>query len=176
MELRWVVVATAVPALFACRPAASVPRPIGEARTSSARAPSGTVAPSSIAQDDERDNRQLCGYPQLPSIPFERESILVTPEEDAILERLAVCFTAPAMQSATIVLIGRAAEPSRPDCSAELGLRRSERVKEFLVGHGVPSDRVVAVSAGDRETPIAIATPRVDFVLAFPRSGARSTR
>jgi hypothetical protein len=147
---------------------------IGETHVSAATAPAPAPRQPPAEKPAPSGVRELCGYAQLPSIPFERESVLVTPEEDVVIEKLSRCFTAPEMQSATIVLVGRAVTPVNPNCPAELALQRAERVKEFLVGHGVPTERILVLSAGDRETPTAIATPRVDFVLAFPKSAAQA--
>jgi outer membrane protein OmpA-like peptidoglycan-associated protein len=171
MHVRCFVVGAAALTVLACRAPPAVREPIGLTYTSAAEGPPPRrPAPAApIAREDTK----VCGYDALPAIPFERGSVLVTPEEDVVLQHLAACFTAPEMRRARIVLIGRAEREPGADCVAELGLRRSERVKQFLVGHGMPADRIDAVSAGDRESPSVIATPRVDFVVAFPKSPAQ---
>jgi outer membrane protein OmpA-like peptidoglycan-associated protein len=120
-----------------------------------------------------REDHTLCGYAELPSIPFDKGSVLVMPDEDAIIERLARCLTAPPMQSARVVLVGRTEAQSGAACSAELGLRRAERVKQFFVAHGMPAERIVTASAGDLETPLVVPTARVDVIVAFPQSVAQ---
>jgi outer membrane protein OmpA-like peptidoglycan-associated protein len=79
---------------------------------------------------------------------FHYDSDLTTPEDQQRLLALVACMMTGPLKDKRIVLTGRADPRGTVPFNDALGLERANRVKAFLVGHGVPTDRVATASAG----------------------------
>jgi outer membrane protein OmpA-like peptidoglycan-associated protein len=82
---------------------------------------------------------------------FHYDSDRITPQEQPYLYALLACLQTGPLRDKRILLTGRADPRGSVEFNAQLGLERAERVKRFLVDHGVSTDRVVAASAGKTE-------------------------
>jgi len=79
---------------------------------------------------------------------FHYESDHLTQQEQTGLFVLVACMETGALKDKRIMLNGRADPRGTVAYNDALGLERAERVKKFLVDHGVASDRVVTGSLG----------------------------
>jgi peptidoglycan-associated lipoprotein len=89
--------------------------------------------------------RQYC----IGSDPFfHYDSDRTTPEDQRRLLALVACMMTGPLKDRRIQLTGRADPRGTEAFNEALGLERANRVKAFLVDHGVPSDRVQTASVG----------------------------
>jgi outer membrane protein OmpA-like peptidoglycan-associated protein len=140
------------------------PEPIGRTTVTAATLPGPVDA---AARESASSPNATCNGQPLPSILFSRGSALITADQDAVIEGLARQFDTPSMRNTKLVLVGRTV--AEAPANAELGLRRAERVRDFLVAHGVARERVVATSAGDQATATSVPSERVDVVVVYPK-------
>ena len=79
---------------------------------------------------------------------FHYDSDKVTSQDQPGLYALAACMTTGPLKDKRVQLTGRADPRGGVAFNDKLGLERAERVKKFLVDHGVSTDRLVTASAG----------------------------
>jgi outer membrane protein OmpA-like peptidoglycan-associated protein len=79
---------------------------------------------------------------------FHYDSDRVTIHDQPGLHALAECMKTGALRDKRILLTGRADPRGTVDANDKLGLERAEKVKQFLVDHGVAADRTETATAG----------------------------
>ncbi len=84
---------------------------------------------------------------EIVPVYFEFDSSEVGAEAMAILDRLAPCLA----DGNSHTVLGRTDSAGDEDYNLVLGLSRAVAVVEYLVGKGVPSDKLVAATAGERD-------------------------
>jgi peptidoglycan-associated lipoprotein len=88
------------------------------------------------------------GCTDFPAPHFDYESPDLRPESRAMLERLAGCLTKGTLQKARVLLTGHCDARGEEEFNMSLGDNRAEGVKVFLVGLGVPADKIRTSSRG----------------------------
>ena len=89
------------------------------------------------------------GCTDFPAPLFDYESSDLRAESKATLERLADCLTKGTLKErARVLLTGHCDARGEQEFNMSLGENRAEAVKNFLVGHGVPADKIRTSSRG----------------------------
>lgn len=86
-----------------------------------------------------------------PSPFFEFDSAKVGPDDKATVQIVADCMIEGPLKGKDIELIGRTDPRGSEDYNEELGLERANRVKEYLVNHGIPAERIKTSSLGKQD-------------------------
>ena len=94
------------------------------------------------------------GCTDFPAPHFDYESPDLRADSRAVLERLANCLTKGTLQSGTLLLTGHCDARGELEFNMSLGDNRAQAVKTFIVGLGVPADRIRTSSRGS-STPWA---------------------
>jgi peptidoglycan-associated lipoprotein len=89
--------------------------------------------------------RQYCTGPD-PFFHFDSDRI--TSQDQPALYALVSCMDTGPLKGKRIQLTGRADPRGSEAYNDRLGLERAERVKLFLVNHGISTDRVTTASLG----------------------------
>ncbi len=85
------------------------------------------------------------------SVPFfEFDSAHTRDEDHPSMKNLAECMISGPLAKKSIVLVGRADPRGTEAYNERLGMERAERVKAYLVEHGVDAARVQTESAGEQ--------------------------
>ena len=82
---------------------------------------------------------------------FEFDSSDTRGTDQSTMQSLADCMVSGPLKDKTIRLIGRTDPRGTADYNEKLGLERAERVKHYLVTHGVETSRVQVESIGEGE-------------------------
>lgn len=94
---------------------------------------------------------QFVPVPRLADIHFDYEGYTIRPEDTLILDENAAWIQA---NPAGLVLIeGHADERGTDDYNLGLGDLRAAAARSYLIAHGIPAERMVAISYG-RERPV----------------------
>jgi peptidoglycan-associated lipoprotein len=88
------------------------------------------------------------GCTDFPSPHFEYESPDVKDESRETLVRLANCLTKGTLKGQTVLLTGHCDARGEQEFNMSLGEYRAEAVKTFIVGLGVPGDKIRTSSRG----------------------------
>jgi peptidoglycan-associated lipoprotein len=89
------------------------------------------------------------GCTDFPAPKFDFESPELRPDARAVIERLAGCITKGSLQGAQVLLTGHCDARGEQEFNMSLGDNRAEAVRTFLVGLGVPADKVRTSSRGE---------------------------
>jgi peptidoglycan-associated lipoprotein len=90
------------------------------------------------------------------SVPFfEFDSSDTREGDQPTMQALAECMTKGPLLGKAIKLIGHTDPRGTPNYNEKLGLERAERVKRYLVGHGVDAARVQVESLGEDQASAA---------------------
>jgi peptidoglycan-associated lipoprotein len=89
------------------------------------------------------------GCTDFPAPKFDYESPEVRGESRATLERLAACITKGTLRGAQVLLTGHCDPRGEQEFNMSLGDNRAEGVRTFLVGMGVPADKIRTSSRGE---------------------------
>jgi OOP family OmpA-OmpF porin len=85
-----------------------------------------------------------------PKFPFD-SSVTYTEDRDQ-LSAFVRCMNHPSMLDKKVALVGRADPRGSDDYNIQLGLRRAQAIRDFLIQSGLAPDRIVALdSKGKRE-------------------------
>ncbi len=88
------------------------------------------------------------GCTDFPAPHFDYESPDLRAESRAVLERLAGCLTKGTLQGGRVLLTGHCDARGEQEFNMSLGENRAETVKTFLVGLGVPVEKIRTSSRG----------------------------
>ncbi len=88
------------------------------------------------------------GCTDFPSPKFDYESPDLLGEARQTLERLAQCLTKGTLKGSQVLLTGHCDARGEEEFNMSLGDNRAEAVKTFLMGMGVPGDRIRTSSRG----------------------------
>ncbi len=92
--------------------------------------------------------RQVCSG----TVPFfEFDSAETRDSDQPSMQVLADCMTKGALVGKSIKLIGRTDPRGTTEYNEKLGVQRAERVKSYLLTHGVTADRLQVESAGEAQ-------------------------
>jgi outer membrane protein OmpA-like peptidoglycan-associated protein len=80
---------------------------------------------------------------------FEYKSAEPRPESQPALDNLSVCMKFGALRGKSITLVGKTDPRGSEQYNDQLGLDRASQVKQYLVQHGVESDRIQLKSGGE---------------------------
>lgn len=96
--------------------------------------------------------REVCsGSPPF----FEFDSSETRTNDQPTMETLASCMLTGPLRGKTIKLVGRTDPRGTEAYNHRLGLERADRVKQYLVNHGVEPSRVLVESAGEDQASSA---------------------
>lgn len=90
-----------------------------------------------------------------PSPFFEFDSAKVGGADKPTIQLLSDCMTSGPLKGKTIELIGRTDPRGTEEYNEKLGLERADRVKQYLVGQGIPDDRIKTSSLGKSDASAA---------------------
>lgn len=82
-----------------------------------------------------------------PKFPFDGASSYVQDRDQLVA--LASCLNHPGLESRHVRLVGRADPRGSEAYNMQLGWRRAQSIKEFLVSAGLSADRIDIASAGE---------------------------
>ena len=82
---------------------------------------------------------------------FEFDSSDTRDTDQPTMQALAQCMLSGPLAGKTIKLIGHTDPRGTPNYNEKLGLERAERVKHYLIAHGVDTSRVQVESVGEEE-------------------------
>lgn len=88
------------------------------------------------------------GCQDFPAPKFEYESPTLADESKKTLQRLAGCITTGTLKGARVLLTGHCDARGEYEFNMGLGAERAEQAKRFLVGAGVPEDKIATSSRG----------------------------
>ncbi len=103
--------------------------------------------------------RSVC---QGPDPFFHYDSDRITPQDQPGLYALTACMKTGPLRDKRIRLTGRADPRGSEPFNEKLGLERAMRVKQFLVDHGVETDRIETASLGKIDAEAAHSKWRTD--------------
>jgi outer membrane protein OmpA-like peptidoglycan-associated protein len=133
-------------------------QPIGETHTSAsplagARQQGQDARSGSVAVEVAESVRRACDLPDEPreAPRFDFDSAQLLPRGEDILARVASCVTARRLGDASLRIVGRTDPRGDAAYNQELGLYRALAAKQHLLDLGVPSDRIVVESRGERD-------------------------
>ncbi len=84
-----------------------------------------------------------------PSPFFEFDSSETGASDQSTMKVLSTCMTEGPLKGKSIVLIGHTDPRGTANYNEQLGLERAQRVKRYLVAHGVDSSRISVETAGE---------------------------
>jgi outer membrane protein OmpA-like peptidoglycan-associated protein len=88
---------------------------------------------------------------QLTEPHFFFDEARLRPQDAVQLEQLAQCLNREPLRDVNVVLVGRADPRGADDYNQALGSARAERVKGWLVEHGVDASRISTRSQGEAD-------------------------
>ena len=88
------------------------------------------------------------GCQDFPAPKFDFDSPTLRVDAKDVLERLAGCLTTGSLSTGRVLLTGHCDSRGEYEYNMSLGAQRAETVKGFLLGLGVPQDRVSTSSRG----------------------------
>ena len=101
---------------------------------------------SNIAISD--DIKKACGITDADAY-FAYDSANVRPQDKAILQKLATCFTSGPLKGRTMRLVGHADPRGDEEYNMVLGGRRADNVKGAIAGAGLDSSKMATTSRGE---------------------------
>ena len=84
-----------------------------------------------------------------PKFDFDKSALL--PADQAVLQKVAECFSTGPLKNERVLLVGRADPRGSKDYNYDLGMRRAQSVADFLMQNGVESARIERTTAGKDE-------------------------
>jgi peptidoglycan-associated lipoprotein len=132
--------------------------PVGETHTrasplAGARQQGQDTRADSVSVEVASSVRRACNLPNEPreAPRFDFDSAQLLPRGEDILARVASCVTAKRLGGASLRVVGHTDPRGDAGYNQELGLYRAIAAKQHLVDLGVPSDRIVVESRGERD-------------------------
>jgi peptidoglycan-associated lipoprotein len=94
---------------------------------------------------------QFAPVPRLADIHFAYDAYTIRPEDTAILDENAAWIRAN--PSGLVLIEGHTDERGSSDYNLSLGDLRAAAARNYLIAHGIPAERMVAISYG-KERPV----------------------
>jgi len=126
---------------------AQVPEPT-PAPVAATPPPTTPVAPSIAVSEDIRRQCELSigAIDKAPKFQFDKAELL--PEDYAVLDQIATCFSNGPMKGLNMTLVGRADPRGTVEYNQALGAERANAVATYLEGRGVETAQVSTTSRG----------------------------
>jgi peptidoglycan-associated lipoprotein len=156
MSMQKVPLAVTTFVLVAC---GSDPPPPAAAPTSPSPPPAALApAPAEKAGDVpsrsniniSEDIRKACGITDAEAF-FAYDSANVRPQDTAILQKLATCFSTGPLKGRQMRLVGHADPRGDEEYNMSLGNRRADNVKSAIVNAGLAASQVATTSRGEMD-------------------------
>jgi peptidoglycan-associated lipoprotein len=96
------------------------------------------------------DIRKACGITDSEAF-FAYDSANVRPQDQAILKKLATCFSTGPLKGRQMRLVGHADPRGDEEYNMSLGNRRADNVKNAIVGAGLAAAQVATTSRGEMD-------------------------
>jgi peptidoglycan-associated lipoprotein len=134
----------------------SDPKPVAQAPTAP---PAATTPPppEKVGDVPTRSNinisddiRKACGITDSDAY-FAYDSANVRPQDQAILQKLATCFSTGPLKGRTMRLVGHADPRGDEEYNMVLGGRRADNVKGAIVNAGLSSSKIATTSRGEMD-------------------------
>ncbi len=128
------------------------------------------ASPTTSAVRIAADIAKACGISE-PDSYFAFDSKNLRPEDTAMLDQVAVCFTTGPLKERSMKVVGHADPRGTEEYNITLGQSRSDSVGNYLESKGVPKGRVQTSSRGELDAvgtgePSWAKDRRVDIMLA----------
>jgi peptidoglycan-associated lipoprotein len=127
-------------------PKAPPPPPAPTAQAPLPEKPGDVPTRSNIAIAD--DIKKACGITDADAY-FAYDSANVRPQDQAILQKLAACFTSGPLKGRTMRLVGHADPRGDEEYNMVLAGRRADNVKGAIAGAGLDSAKMATTSRGE---------------------------
>jgi peptidoglycan-associated lipoprotein len=157
MSMQKLPLAVATFVLVAC---GSDPPPPAAAPTAPAPPPAAPLDPAPPEKAGDvpsrsninisEDIRKACGITDAEAF-FAYDSANIRPQDKAILQKLATCFSTGPLKGRQMRLVGHAAPRGDEEYNMSLGNRRADNVKSAIVGAGLNSAQVATTSRGEMD-------------------------
>ena len=133
------------------KPVAQAPAPPPPASAEPAPPPekAGDVPTRSNINISE-DIKKACGISDADAY-FAYDSANVRPQDHAILQKLAACFSTGPLKGKTMRLVGHADPRGDEEYNMVLGGRRADNVKNAIVDAGLSSSKIATTSRGEMD-------------------------
>lgn len=135
----------------------SDPKPVAQAPTAPPPAATTPPPPEKVGDVPTRSNinisddiRKACGLTDADAY-FAYDSANVRPQDQAILQKLASCFSSGPLKGRTMRLVGHADPRGDEEYNMVLGGRRADNVKGAIVNAGLSSSRIATTSRGEMD-------------------------
>jgi peptidoglycan-associated lipoprotein len=125
---------------------AAAPPPTAAAPPPQPEKPGDVPTRSNIAISD--DIKKACGIADADAY-FAYDSANVRPQDQAILQKLATCFTSGPLKGRTMRLVGHADPRGDEEYNMVLAGRRADNVKGAIAGAGLDSSKMATTSRGE---------------------------
>jgi peptidoglycan-associated lipoprotein len=133
-------------------------------KTAEAPPPAATPAPAPIANNPKPDDdaskgsinisdeiKAACGISDAEAF-FAYDSANIRPQDKAVLQKLAVCFTTGKLKGREMRLVGHADNRGEDDYNMVLGQRRADNVKGAIVTAGMTAAKTLTTSRGELDS------------------------
>jgi peptidoglycan-associated lipoprotein len=157
MSMHKVPLAVAAFALVAC---GSDPPPPAAAPTTPSPPPAAPLDPAPPEKAGDvpsrsninisEDIRKACGITDAEAF-FAYDSANVRPQDKAILQKLAACFSTGPLKGRQMRLVGHADPRGDEEYNMSLGNRRADNVKNAIVNAGLAGSQVATTSRGEMD-------------------------
>lgn len=132
-------------------------QPVGETHTTASATggarPLGVDGPAAAAlvtlSDDVRRACNLARGEPRASV-FDIDAARLRPRGEDVLARVAACVVSGKLGDESLTLVGHTDPRGSPSYNEQLGLYRAIAAKQYLAVLGVPEERLVVDSAGER--------------------------
>ncbi len=135
----------------------SEPKPVAQAPTPPPAAATTPPPPEKAGDVPTRSNinisddiRKACGITDADAY-FAYDSANVRPQDQAILQKLANCFSTGPLKGRTMRLVGHADPRGDEEYNMVLGGRRADNVKGAIVNAGLSSSKIATTSRGEMD-------------------------
>ncbi|HTQ07657.1 MAG TPA: OmpA family protein [Polyangiaceae bacterium] len=135
----------------------SDPKPVAQAPTAPPPAVTTPPPPEKVGDVPTRSNinisddiRKACGINDADAY-FAFDSANVRPQDQAILQKLASCFSTGPLKGRTMRLVGHADPRGDEEYNMVLGGRRADNVKGAIVNAGLASSKIATTSRGEMD-------------------------
>ena len=135
----------------------SDPKPVAQAPTAPPPAATTPPPPAKVGDVPTRSNinisddiRKACGITDSDAY-FAYDSANVRPQDQAILQKLASCFSTGPLKGRTMRLVGHADPRGDEEYNMVLGGRRADNVKGAIVNAGLNSSKIATTSRGEMD-------------------------